>query len=186
MADRLLPGPFTVESYHRLGELGVFHEDDRVELLDGQIVEMTPIGRRHAACVVRLSNWLARHTGTDTGVSVQNPLVLAERWEPQPDIVVLRRAAGFAGAWLPSSGEVLLMIEVADSSLERDREVKIPRYAEAGIPEAWLVDLASDTITVYRAPGPEGYSEIVTVTRGAVLRPLGLPGVTVAADEILG
>jgi Uma2 family endonuclease len=185
MAGRLLPGPFTVDAYHRLTELGIFDEDDRVELLDGQIVEMTPIGGRHAACVVRLNNLLARRSA-DTAVSMQNPVVLGERWEPQPDIAVLRRAAGLAGAWLPSPADVVLVIEVADTSLQRDRDVKIPRYAESGIPEAWLVDLDGDTITVYRTPGPEGYSEIVTVSRRDTLRPLMLDGVAIAADEVLG
>ncbi len=118
-------------------------------------------------------------------MSVQNPVVLAERWEPQPDIAVLRRPGGLAGAWLPSPQDVLLVIEVADTSLERDRDVKIPRYAAAGIPEAWLVDLVGDAINVCREPGPDGYSEIVTVTRGDALRPLLLPGVAIAADEIL-
>jgi Uma2 family endonuclease len=182
----LLPGPFTVEMYHRLGELGVFAEDDRVELLDGQIVEMSPIGDAHAACVFRLTNLLARRTGGDVGVSAQNPVVLDLRWEPQPDIAVLRRPAGFGGAWRPRARDVVLVIEVADSSLERDRDVKIPHYARTGIPDAWLVDLNGDAITCYRTPGPAGYEEIVTVTRGATLRPIGLPDVAIEASEILG
>lgn len=186
MAPPLLKGPFTLDAYHRLGELGVLDEDDRVELLDGQIVAMTPIGGAHAACVNRLTALLSRRTGPDTCVSVQNPVVLAERWEPQPDLAVVRRAGGFSGAWLPGPQDVLLVIEVADSSLERDRDIKIPRYATAGIPEAWLVDLGADTITVYRAPGPDGYREVVTVTRGATLRPLRLPDITIAAADILG
>jgi len=186
MAVRLLPGPFTVDSYHRLAELGILDEDDRVELLDGQIVEMTPIGGAHAACVIRLNNLLARRSRSDTAVSMQNAVVLSERWEPQPDIVVLRRPGGLGGAWLPTPQDVLLVIEVADTSLERDRDVKIPRYAAAGIPEAWLVDLAGDAISVCRGPGPDGYTEIVTVTRAETLRPLLLPEVAVAVDEILG
>src|SRR6266581_1270330 len=156
MALHLLPGPFTLDAYHRLGELGVLDEDDRVELLDGQIVEMTPIGGAHAACVIRLNDLLSRRSGSDTSVSVQNPVVLAERWEPQPDIAVLRRPGGVAGAWLPSPSDVLLVIEVADMSLERDRGVKIPRYAAAGIPETWLVDLVGNAISLCREPGPGG------------------------------
>src|SRR3989449_6211789 len=113
MAVRLLPGPFTVDAYHRLAELGILDEDDRVELLDGQIVAMTPIGGAHAACVIRLNDLLSRRSGSDTSVSVQNPVVLAERWEPQPDLAVLRRAGGLSGAWLPSPEDVLLVIEVA-------------------------------------------------------------------------
>jgi Uma2 family endonuclease len=182
----LLPGPFTVEMYHKLGELGIFDEDDRVELLDGQIVEMSPIGDAHAACVFRLTNLLARRTGGDVGVSTQNPVVLDPRWEPQPDIAIVRRPAGFGGAWRPSAQDVVLVIEVADSSLERDREVKIPHYARTGIPEAWLIDVEGDVITRYRAPGPDGYDEIAAVTRGMLLRPVSLPELAISADEILG
>ncbi len=136
--------------------------------------------------MIRLNNLLARRSRTDTAVSTQNPVVLSERWEPQPDIAVLRRPGGLGGAWLPRPQDVLLVIEVADTSLERDRDVKIPRYAAAGIPEAWLVDLAGDAISVCRRPGPDGYAEIVTVTRADTLRPLLLPGVAIAVDEILG
>lgn len=186
MASRLIPGPFTVDAYHRLAELGVLDEDDRVELLDGQIVEMTPIGGAHAACVVRLNDLLSRRSAADIAVSVQNPVALAERWEPQPDIAVIRRAGGLRGAWLPGAHEVLLVIEVADTSIERDRDVKIPAYAAAGIPEAWLVDLAADAIRVCRGPGPDGYRDVVTARRGETLRLLLLPDVAIAAEEILG
>lgn len=185
MVLRLLPGPFTIDAYHRLGELGVLDEDDRVELLDGQIVAMTPIGGAHAACVLRLNNLLARRAGSDSSVSMQNPIVLAERWEPQPDIAVLRRPGGLSGAWLPYPQDVLLVIEVADTSLERDRDVKIPRYAAAGIPEAWLVDLNAGDITVYRRPAPDGYRDVVTVTRGDTLHPRFLPDAAITAAEIL-
>jgi Uma2 family endonuclease len=99
---------------------------------------------------------------------------------------VVRRPAGLAGAWLPGPQDVVLVVEVADTSLERDRDVKIPRYAAAGIPEAWLVDLVAETIDVYRGPGPDGYRERVTLTRGQTLRPLLLSGVAITADEILG
>src|SRR3989441_1689209 len=182
----LLPGPFTVEMYHKLGELGIFDEDDRVELLDGQIVEMSPIGAAHAACVYRLTNLLARRTSGDVGVSVQNPVLLDPRWEPQPDIALLRRSGGFHGEWVATARDVALVIEVADSSLERDRDVKIPHYARTGIAEAWLIDLEGDAITCYRTPGRDGYEEIVTVNRGATLRPVALPELTIGADEILG
>jgi len=182
----LLPGPFTVEMYHKLGELGIFHEDDRVELLDGQIVEMSPIGRAHGACVYRLNNLLARRTSGDVGVSAQNPVILDARWEPQPDIALVRRPGGFGGAWLPTPRDVFLIIEVADTSLEHDRNVKIPHYARTGIPETWLVDLQGDVITCYRRPGPDGYAEKITMTRGAILRPLGALEVAISAEEILG
>lgn len=100
--------------------------------------------------------------------------------------MLLRRAEGFGGAWLPRPGDVVLLIEVADTSLERDWEVKFPRYAAAAIPEAWLVDLEADTITICRDPGPEGYRDVSTVSRGDTLQPENLPGTTITADEILG
>jgi Uma2 family endonuclease len=177
---------FTVDEYHRMGEAGVFHEDDRVELLDGEIVEMTPIGSRHVACVVRLTGLLSRRTGGGPPVSVQNPLVLAERSAPQPDIAVLRRQADLSGAWLPAGAEALLVIEVADTSLERDRDVKLPLYARAGIAEVWLVNLPADRIEVYRDPEASRYATRRIVARGASLSPLRMPDVTVAADEVLG
>ena len=182
--QRLLPGAFTVESYHKLGELGVFHEDDRVELINGQIVPMSPIGDAHAACVQRLSTYLNHRTELPVIVSTQNPVVLDDRWEPQPDIAVFRRAAGLAGKWHVKAADVLLIIEVADSSLPYDRDVKLPHYAEAGIPEVWLVDLNSERITVYRDPSADGYRDVVTVRRGEMLRPAALTA-TITADEIL-
>lgn len=186
MPPRLFPGPFTRETYHRLGAQGVLDEDARVELLDGQIVEMSPIGARHAICVAQITTLLARRTGPDVTVSPQNPLPLAERWEPQPDVVVFRRAEPGAGLRHPDPSDVLLIVEVADTSLERDRDVKIPRYAAAGIPEVWLVDLASDTIAVYRRPGPDGYAGRALSRRGDTLHPAVLAGVAIGADEILG
>ena len=182
----LLPGPFTVEMYHKLGVMGVFHEDDRVELLNGQIVDMTPIGNAHARCVFRLTNLFARYSTSEMGVSTQNPLVLDRLWEPQPDIALLRRPGGFHGEWVVTARDVALVIEVADSSLERDRDVKIPRYAHEGIVEAWLVDLNNDTITCYRDPRSNGYTETRIVKRGERLRVEQVPSIEITADEILG
>jgi Uma2 family endonuclease len=178
---RLLPGAFTVELYHKLGELGVFHEDDRVELLDGQIVEMSPIGSQHAACVNRLTMLLARGTTGPVTVSPQNPVVLDARWEPQPDIALLRRVVG-----LPRPGDVLLIVEVADTSLDRDRDYKLPRYAAVGIPETWIVDLNAPAITVYRDPTPSGYRTSFVARRGDSLRPALLEEVELAVSDILG
>src|SRR5256886_10527935 len=107
MAAHLLPGPFTVDSYHRLAELGILDEDDRVELLDGQIVEMTPIGGTHAACVIRLTDLVTRRSSRDISVSVQNPVAVAERWEPQPDIAVLRRRSEVHTSELQSQSNIV-------------------------------------------------------------------------------
>ena len=185
MAPPLLKGPFTVESYQRLAELGVLGEDDRVELIAGQVVAMTPIGDRHASCVRRVHDLLARHALERAIIDVQNPVVLGRHDAPQADLAILqRRADGYPRH--PRARDILLVIEVADTTLAYDRDVKIPLYARAAIPEAWLVDLGADAITVYRAPRPERYSEVSTVTRVDTLTPLLLPDITIAVADILG
>jgi Uma2 family endonuclease len=182
---RLLPGAFTVEKYYKLGELGVFHEDDRVELVNGQIVPMSPIGDAHANCVRRLNTLLSRRLGERAIVDVQNPVILGEYDSPQPDITVLKsRADGYRKH--PRSRDILLVIEVADSSLAYDRDVKIPRYAQAGISEVWIVDVNAETIGVYRDPESDGYRSVQTVKRGEIVRPVKLAAVQIGVDEILG
>ncbi|CAN5304449.1 Uma2 family endonuclease [soil metagenome] len=154
---------FTVEEYRKMGEAGIFSEDDRVELIDGEVVEMAPIGWRHALCVTRLTTLLSRFAseqalaGRRYEVSVQNPVVLSRHREPQPDLALVD---GLPPARLPGPAEVALVVEVADTSLAYDRERKLPLYAEAGIPEAWLVDLNANTIEVYSEPGSAGYGRI--------------------------
>jgi Uma2 family endonuclease len=184
MALPVFKGPFTVDTYQRLGELGVLREDARVELIAGQVIEMTPIGDRHASCVRRLHDLLAHRALEGAIIDVQNPVVLGRRDAPQPDVAVLRRRAD-RYPHHPHARDILLVVEVADTSLSYDRDVKIPVYARSGVPEAWLVDLTTDAISVSRGPSPDGYGDIVTVTRGEVLRPLLLSGVTIAVDEIL-
>jgi Uma2 family endonuclease len=160
---------FTVEEYHRMGEAGIFSEDDRVELIGGAVVEMAPIGSRHMQSVARLKRVLSRWTFESPEdaalfVSVQNPLVLFGKEEPQPDLVLLRRSAERSDAF--SSDEALLVVEVADTSLRYDRETKLPLYAAAGIPEAWIVDLTEDRVEVYSVPAGEGYGAVSRAGRG--------------------
>jgi hypothetical protein len=185
MALPLLKGPFTVAAYQRLGELGVLREDDRVELISGQVVEMTPIGDAHASCVRRLSRLFSRHLLEVAIIDVQNPVVLGPHDAPQPDLTLLRpRADAYPSH--PRSRDTLLVVEVADSSVGYDRDIKIPRYARAGVPEVWLVDLAADRIEVYRQPAAERYAYVRAASRGEMLSPLHFPNVTLATDEILG
>jgi Uma2 family endonuclease len=186
MPKRLLEGPFTVADYHRLAELGILHEDDRVELLDGQVVMMTPIGPRHAGCVDRLTRLFSRQAADFAVVRVQNPVVLGERAEPEPDVSLLQLPIERYAGTHPQPIDVLLVIEVAETSLDYDREVKLPLYASAGIPEVWLVDLEGERITLHRAPGPDGYGDVTTASRGDSITPLLLPDGTLAVDEILG
>ena len=183
---RLLKGPFTVADYHRMAETGVLRPGARVELLDGQVVEMSPIGSRHAGCVNRLTRLLAHAVAETATLGIQNPAILDDFSEPQPDVAVMTyRADGYA-ARHPSPADVLLVIEVMVTSADFDRDVKVPLYARAGIPEVWLVDLESGTIEAYLDPRAEGYATPRTVVRGDTLTPRHLPGVTLSAAEILG
>src|SRR5207248_8724175 len=132
---------FTVEDYHRMAEAGILGEDDRVELIAGEVVEMGPVGPVHVACVALLNTLLATQIGPDVLISVQSPIRLPDNTEPQPDLALLRRRVYRAA--LPGPADALLVIEVADTSRDYDRTIKLPRYAAAGIPESWLLDLVA-------------------------------------------
>jgi Uma2 family endonuclease len=175
---------FTRKEYYRMVEVGILREDDRVELIRGEIVEMSPPGRHHRAFVNNLNRLLSRRLPEHTVVSVQNPLPLSEDTEPQPDLAVLRtRDVSFKDreAW---AEDALLVIEVADSSLAYDRSTKRRLYAEAGIPEYWVVDCTAETIEVHRGPSPDGYREVRLVTGAATLSPQAFPDVSLSTTEI--
>ena len=174
---------FTVEDYERMGDAGILGEDDRVELIAGEIVDMSPIRPRHAACVNQ-ANWLlSRHVGDAGRVSVQNPVRLGDRDEPQPDLVVLRPGPDYTRS-LPTPADVLLLIEVADTSLAYHRRVKIPMYARAGISEVWLVDLKGQVVLRYADPHEGAYRRTERVGRGQRLTALNLPGLEIAVDDL--
>ena len=185
MALRVPRGPFTVDTYQRLGELGVLRPEDRVELIDGQVVEMTPIGDRHANTVRRLARLFARTLIDLAVLDVQNPVVLGERDAPQPDLTLLKPSDD-AYPRHPRARDILLAVEVADTTFAYDREVKLPRYARAGIPETWLVDLAGERILVCRRPTRERYASVRACSRGEAVTPVRFPGVTFSVDDILG
>jgi len=186
MAMPLTHRRFTVDEYHRMVDAGVLHEDDRVELLDGEIVEMTPIGPRHAGCVDRLLYRLSRLCGAQAVLRVQGPVVLGLRSEPEPDVTLLRPPIEQYANAHPRAADILLVIEVAETSVEYDRSVKLPLYARMGIPEAWLVNLPADRIETYRDPQDGRYLTPRLVSPGETLSPLELPDVTLSANEILG
>lgn len=177
---------FTVEEYERMGQTGILDEDDRVELLDGEIVQMTPIGPVHASVVDRLTRLLVQRVGERGIVRVQNPVRLTTRSEPQPDVVVARIRDDFYQFGHPASEDVLLLIEVADSSLAVDRAVKAPLYAGADIAEMWLVDLATRTVVVHRAPSGGRYGHVHTARVGDELVLPGIDGAVVAVTEVFG
>jgi Uma2 family endonuclease len=158
----------TISDYHRMGDAGIFHEDDRVELIDGELFQMAPIGTRHAAVVTRLNTHFGALAGGRFLLSPQNPVQIPPHSEPQPDIVLLRpQPEGYFNA-APRPADVLLLIEVADSSLAWDRNIKISMYGRVGVAESWLVDIEHQTVIVFRDPGPEGYRSSVELREGAV------------------
>ena len=175
---------FTVDEFYRMGEAGIFTEDDRVELIDGEIWQMTAIGPLHAEIVDRLTELLVTRLAGTARVRVQNPLRVSRRTEPQPDLVVVRRRSGSYADRHPEPDDVLLVVEVADSSLRYDRERKIPRYAASGIPEAWLVDLSARTVTVCTGPGPTVYARERVRVPGDVITAGGAPALDVAIGEL--
>lgn len=167
---------------------GVLSENDRVELIEGEIVEMNPIGSRHAACVGRLTKILERQAGDHAIVWVQNPVQINDYSEPLPDVALLKPRDDFYAQANPQPADVLLIIEVADSSVEYDRVVKMPLYAQAGIPEMWLVNLPKDTIEIYTQPLGETYREIRLVKRGESLtaKTISSFALTMTVDSVLG
>jgi Uma2 family endonuclease len=177
---------FTAEEFHQMGGAGILDEDDRVELVDGRIIEMAAIGSHHAACVARLTR-LMQQRGDEVIVWVQNPLRLDPHTELVPDVALLRPRDDFYAGAHPGPGDVLLLIEVADSTLEYDRQVKIPLYGGACVPEAWLVDLPHRRIEVFRCPAAgKGYEEIVEHGAGDAVGSDAIPGLILRAAEILG
>ena len=187
MAVPLVTYRFTVQDYHRMAEAGIFHEDDRLELLEGEIVEMPPIGPGHAGGVKRLMHgFLPLQVERKAIISVQDPIRLGERSEPQPDLALLKPHPDFYALEHPSPEHVLLVVEVMDSSASYDREVKVPLYARCGIPEAWLVDVEQGLIEMYRAPAPGGYQQVRTPRPGERLSPQAFPELILTVDELLG
>lgn len=177
---------FTVEEYYRMAEAGIISKDERVELIEGEIVAMAAIGTGHAACVDRLNYFLSQRVGNRALVRVQNPTRLDRFSEPQPDIALLRPRADFYAFAHPGPADVSLVVEVADTTVGFDREVKIPLYARAGIPEAWLVDLTGDCMTAYRKPSAQVSQDVQRLQRGQSLFPEAFPDCALAVEDILG
>lgn len=182
----IAPGPFrfTVERYDAMIDAGILGENDAVELIRGEIVPKMPIGSRHLSCVMRLTRQLTLLCGDMALVSPQNPVRFADS-EPEPDVAVLRpRPDDYADA-KPEPPDVLSIIEVADASLEFDREDKLPIYAEAAIREYWIVNLPDEVIEVYRDPAGKSYRSRRVARHGDSLTLLALPNVTIAVSDIL-
>jgi Uma2 family endonuclease len=177
---------FNVDEYYRMGAAGIFSEDDRVELIEGEVIRMSPIGSRHAACVARLTRLFSRKSEDEAIVWIQNPIRLDEYSEPQPDLALLHPRDDFYAEDHPTPADVLLLVEVADTSIEYDRVIKVPLYARAGIMEVWLVDLTRDTVELYAQPLNGAYQISQQAARGESLTSSSIPALTLSAESILG
>ena len=177
---------FTVDDYYRIAEAGIISNDERVELIEGEIIPMSPIGDRHMQTVNRANMIFARGVGDRAVVSVQNPASMDRYNEPQPDVVLIRPREGFYGAGKPAPEDVLLMIEVADTTLRKDRKVKLPVYARNGIREVWIVDLQHDLILVFRDLKDGVYATLETVKRSQEVRCGAFPEFAIQVGELLG
>ncbi len=178
---------FTADEYRRMTEGGILAEDDRVELIGGEIVQMSPIGSGHAGQVMWLTSAFHRSVGTRAIVSVQNPVALGEYAEPQPDIALLRPRNDFYRHSHPGPADVLLLVEVCDSSAAYDREIKVPLYGEAAIPAVWLIDMAMPgVVEVYESPEARGFRRVRRASRGETLTVPDLPGASIPVDDVLG
>lgn len=185
MEAQVLRRVFSVDEFHRMADAGVFAEDDRLELLDGEIVRMTPIGSRHVGCVDRLNAWFGQRLHADVIVHVQNPVLLSQQTEVYPDIALLKGRPDFYSQSLPQPSDVLLVVEVAETTGDYDRRIKVPRYARAGVPEVWVVDLRDRAIDVYRQAVGGEYREQRRVRPGESLVIPGVPDLWIALDQML-
>lgn len=186
MAVQLTHYRFSSEAYHQMAEAGILPPDARVELIDGEILEMSSIGRRHKVCVDRLTSIFAPTLDGQAIVRIQSSIVLEDGQEPEPDVALLTFRPDFYATVDETPADVLLVIEVADTSLEYDRRTKAPLYARYGIPELWIADLARERLLVYREPTPQGYASTPVLAPGETVAPLAFPALQVPVAAIFG
>jgi Uma2 family endonuclease len=177
---------FTLEDLERMVEAGIVSVDERVELIGGEVVEMMAIGHRHAACVNRLNRLFAVGLGERAVVAVQNPVRLQAVEGPQPDLTIARPRADFYATGHPTPDDILLLVEVGDTSLPYDRATKVPLYARHGVRELWLVDLSAEIVEVHRRPARDGYLDVRRLQRGDSIAPEALSDFRVMIEAILG
>jgi len=177
---------FTVDQYHRMGELGIFPPECRVELIDGQIFKMSPIGPWHSGVVNRLTHWFVTGLRDRVVVHVQNPTIVDKRSEPQPDIMLLKPRADFYGMAHPTPEDTLLVVEVAETSLAHDRRRKLPLYARTGVVELWIVNRRADAIDIFREPSTTGYGVQLRKRRGEEIAAAAFPDFRLAVADIMG
>ena len=186
MSAQLEKRYFNVTEYYQMAKAGVLKPDDRVELIEGEIIKMSPIGSPHAACVSRLVRLLPKRIGETAILSVQNPVRLSDFSEPVPDVSLLRPRKDYYAARHPLPADVLLIIEVADTTLLTDRNIKVPLYARSGIPEIWLANLPKEMIEVYADLHNGKYRKCRKFKRSEVVESPGVQGLSLKVNEILG
>jgi Uma2 family endonuclease len=177
---------FTVEDYYRMAEAGILKADDRVELIEGEVVEMSPIGNPHGVVTDRVNMIFARGLGDKVVVGVQRPVRINRYNELQPDVVLIRPREHFYGTRHPRPEDVVLLIELSDTTLRKDQLVKLPIYAASGIPEAWIIDINGDAIQTYREPQHGLYLKTATARRGQMVSPAAFPEFMTRVEDLLG
>ena len=176
---------FTTEQYQLMYAKGVLAEGDRYELINGEIREMSPIGIKHAVCVARTTRYFQIKLGDRVFVWTQNPIILNDHSQPQPDLAILKWRDDFYASALPTVEDILLIIEVADSTIAYDRDIKMPLYASHGIPEMWLFDLNQEAIEGYSQPSALGYKRMQRYERGDTLLLPDFPEVVFHWEDFL-
>lgn len=177
---------FSADEYYKMAEIGVLHEGDHIELIEGEILEMSPIGTPHISCVMRLNYLFNKYLSDKALVSAQNPVQLGSHSEPEPDIVLLKPREDFYETQKPKPADVLLLIEVSDFTLEYDRETKLPLYGKHGVKEVWIVNLPERQIEVYREPFPKGFREMRLYDAAQSVSPLAFPTIKLPVKKTLG
>ncbi len=184
MTVQLLTHKFTTQQYHLIHEAGVFAEGDRLELINGEITKMSPTGRKHAACINRLVRSFTKKLGAQIVLSVQNSIRMDDNSQPQPDLAILKLRNDFYEEGLPKPSDILLIIEVADSTIAYDRDIKMPLYAAAGIPEMWLFDVNQKVIEAYSLPSSSRYKQMRRYEANDTLAMIAFPDVIFNWEEL--
>lgn len=177
---------FTVDDYYRMADAGILTADDRVELIDGEIIEMSPTGNRHSACVHRANTFFTEAFGRTAIVSNQSPLRLSKYTEPVPDVMVLKPVPDFYASRECRPEDVLFLVEISDTTLRYDRNIKLPRYAAASVAEVWIEDLKNDLLLVHRDPAENAFKTSLVLHRSDSISPFVFPKVTFKVDDLLG
>lgn len=175
----------TVDEYYRMAEVGLLAPDARVELIEGEIIDMPPIGSRHGGTVTQLHHLLVQAVATRASVRVQQPVRLGKSSEPQPDLALVKPRADYYKSRHPTAADTLLIVEVSDTTFRYDRQIKVPLYARHGIPEVWIVDIKGRQMHFFRSPGADGYGDVVSSTEPGAREIAALPGVQVDLSGVL-